>query len=135
MDLGVDSGSDDSSSDDSKEEKKEKAEKDKISYKTNNILNERLYDQMIHRNKEIEDIIENLQKISPILPSDVVAENDESLNQLKQALTKGKGYVIDKFINSEYGENMLYFKKLDSLYKLLMDKIDSNLKGIDKSSD
>ncbi len=135
MDLGVDTGSDDSSSDDSKEEKKEKAEKDKISYKTNNILNERLYDQMIHRNKEIEDIIENLQKISPILPSDVVAENDESLNQLKQALTKGKGYVIDKFINSEYGENMLYFKKLDSLYKLLMDKIDSNLKGIDKSSD
>ena len=138
IDLGGDMGSDDSgsdsSSDDTKEEKKEKAEKDKISYKTNNILNERLYDEMIHRNKEIEDIIENLQKISPILPSDVVIENDESLNQLKQALTKGKSYVIDKFINSEYGENMLYFKKLDSLYKLLMDKIDTNLKGIDKSS-
>lgn len=135
MDFGDDPGSSDSSSDDdSKGEKKEKAEKDKISYKTNNILNERLYDQMIHRNKEIEDIIENLQKISPILPSDVVVDNDESLNQLKQALAKGKGYVIDKFINSEYGENMLYFKKLDSLYKLLMDKIDTNLKGIDKSS-
>lgn len=136
IDLGGDMGSDDSDSDssDDKEEKKEKAEKDKISYKTNNILNERLYDEMIHRNKEIEDVIENLQKISPILPSDVVVENDESLNQLKQALTKGKSYVIDKFINSEYGENMLFFKKLDSLYKLLMDKIDTNLKGIDKSS-
>jgi len=137
IDLGGDMGSDDSSDSDSsddKEEKKEKAEKDKISYKTNNILNERLYDEMIHRNKEIEDVIENLQKISPILPSDVVVENDESLNQLKQALTKGKSYVIDKFINSEYGENMLFFKKLDSLYKLLMDKIDTNLKGIDKSS-
>lgn len=139
MDFGGDMGSDDfsdssdSSSDDS-EDKKEKAEEDKISYKTNNILNERLYDQMIHRNKEIEDIVENLQKISPILPSDVVCQNDPVLNQLKQALTAGKGYVIDKFINSEYGENMLYFKKLDSLYVLLMDKLDANLKGIDKSS-
>lgn len=131
MDLG-DMDSTDSSSSEDAEEKKEKAEEDKISYKTNNILNERLYDQMIHRNKEIEDIIENLQKISPILPADVVTQNDVVLNQLKQALTSGKGYVIDKFINSEYGENMLFFKKLDSLYVLLMDKINSNLKGMDE---
>ena len=89
---------------------------------------------MIHRNKEIEDIVDNLQKISPILPSDVVYENDKSLNQLKQALSKGKSYVIDKFINAEYGENMLFFTKLDSLYVLLMDKINSNLKGINNSS-
>lgn len=140
LDIGGDMGSDDfsdssdSSSDDDSEDKKEKAEEDKISYKTNNILNERLYDQMIHRNKEIEDIVENLQKISPILPADVVYGIDQSLNQLKQALAKGKGYVIDKFINSEYGENMLYFKKLDSLYSLLMGKIDANLKGIDEQS-
>lgn len=129
-------GSEDSSSSssDSEDEKKEKAEEDKISTKTNNILNERLYDQMIHRNKEIEDIVDNLQKISPILPSDVVYENDKSLNQLKQALSKGKSYVIDKFINAEYGENMLFFTKLDSLYVLLMDKINSNLKGINNSS-
>lgn len=139
LDIGGDMGSDDfsdssdSSSDDS-EDKKEKAEEDKISYKTNNILNERLYDQMVHRNKEIEDIVENLQKISPILPSDVVLEIDKSLNQLKQALSKGKSYVIDKFVNSEYGENMLYYKKLDSLYVLLMSNINSNIKGIDKSS-
>ena len=123
-----------SSSSDSEDEKKEKAEEDKISTKTNNILNERLYDQMIHRNKEIEDIVDNLQKISPILPSDVVYENDKSLNQLKQALSLGKSYVIDKFINAEYGENMLFFTKLDSLYVLLMDKINSNLKGINNSS-
>ena len=129
-----DSGDSSSSSSDSEDEKKEKAEEDKISTKTNNILNERLYDQMIHRNKEIEDIVDNLQKISPILPSDVVYENDKSLNQLKQALSKGKSYVIDKFINAEYGENMLFFTKLDSLYVLLMDKINSNLKGINNSS-
>lgn len=130
----ADSGDSSSSSSDSEDEKKEKAEEDKISTKTNNILNERLYDQMIHRNKEIEDIVDNLQKISPILPSDVVYENDKSLNQLKQALSKGKSYVIDKFINAEYGENMLFFTKLDSLYVLLMDKINSNLKGINNSS-
>lgn len=129
-DSADDFSSSDESSDGSDSEEQEKAEKDKISTKTNNILNERLYDQMIHRNREIEDIIENLQKISPILPSDVVAENDKSLNQLKQALTKGKGYVIDKFINAEYGENMLFFTKLDALYVLLMDKINSNLKEI-----
>ena len=130
----ADSGDSSSSSSDSEDVKKEKAEEDKISTKTNNILNERLYDQMIHRNKEIEDIVDNLQKISPILPSDVVYENDKSLNQLKQALSKGKSYVIDKFINAEYGENMLFFTKLDSLYVLLMDKINSNLKGINNSS-
>lgn len=142
LDFGDDGGRTDfadsedssSSSSDSEDEKKEKAEEDKISTKTNNILNERLYDQMIHRNKEIEDIVDNLQKISPILPSDVVYENDKSLNQLKQALSKGKSYVIDKFINAEYGENMLFFTKLDSLYVLLMDKINSNLKGINNSS-
>ena len=142
LDFGDDGGGTDiadsedssSSSSDSEDEKKEKAEEDKISTKTNNILNERLYDQMIHRNKEIEDIVDNLQKISPILPSDVVYENDKSLNQLKQALSKGKSYVIDKFINAEYGENMLFFTKLDSLYVLLMDKINSNLKGINNSS-
>ena len=142
LDFGDDGGGTDfadsedssSSSSESEDEKKEKAEEDKISTKTNNILNERLYDQMIHRNKEIEDIVDNLQKISPILPSDVVYENDKSLNQLKQALSKGKSYVIDKFINAEYGENMLFFTKLDSLYVLLMDKINSNLKGINNSS-
>lgn len=142
LDFGDDGGGTDfadssdssSSSSNSEDEKKEKAEEDKISTKTNNILNERLYDQMIHRNKEIEDIVDNLQKISPILPSDVVYENDKSLNQLKQALSKGKSYVIDKFINAEYGENMLFFTKLDSLYVLLMDKINSNLKGINNSS-
>lgn len=133
-DLGSDDmsgGSDEGSSEEGDSEDKKKGQ---LADKTNNILNERLYDQMITRNKEVEDVIDNLQKIAPILPSDVVYENDKSINQLRQALTKGKGYVIDKFINAEYGENLMFFTKLDSLYTLLMDNINSNLKKIDHSS-
>lgn len=109
-------------SDDQKEES--------LTEKSNNILNKRLYQTMIDRNNEVEQTIEGLQKIIPLLPYEIVKVNDVSLNKLKMALNKGKSYVIDKFIDAQYGENLLYYNKLNSLYTLLMDNIDKNLKKI-----
>lgn len=117
-------GGDDNSTDDDNEED------NKLSEKANNILNQRLYQQMLNRNSEIEEIIENIQTIVPLLPYDVVKKNDESLNRLKVALNKGQNYVISKFVDSQYGENLLFYQKLDSLYTLLLNSINDNLKKI-----
>lgn len=121
-------GSDDSggSSDD------EEADKDdtKLSDKANNILNEELYKRMVARNNEVDEILNSIKKIVPLLPSDVVKATDDSVVSLKTALNKGQKYVVNDFVDSGYGENLLFFNKLDSLYKLLLDKIDKNLKKI-----
>ena len=87
---------------------------------------------MLDRNNDIENIIDNVQTIVPLLPYEVIKANDVSLNRLKQALSKGQDYVIHKFLDSGYGENLLYFQKLDSLYTLLLEDIDANLKTIVK---
>ena len=87
---------------------------------------------MLDRNNDIENIIDNVQTIVPLLPYEVIKANDVSLNRLKQALSKGQDYVIHKFLDSGYGENLLYFQKLDSLYALLWEDIDANLKKIVK---
>ena len=104
---------------------------EKLSDKANAVLNQKLYQQLIDRNKEIEDILTNLQKIIPLLPYEVVKLNDAYTTRLKTALDKGKSYAIEKFIDSSYGENLLFFHKLDALYNLLEDEINHNLKNLD----
>lgn len=104
---------------------------EKLSDKANAILNQKLYQQMIDRNKEIEDILDNIQRIVPLLPYQIVKQNDGYVNRLRTALEKGKHYAIEKFVDSEYGENLLYFHKLDALYNLLEDEINNNLKSLD----
>lgn len=106
-----------------------------LSQKANDVLNQRLYQQMLNRNSEIEETIENLQAIIPLLPYDVVAQNDNSINRLKRALTNGQEYVLNKFVNMSYGENLLYYQKLDSLYTLLQDAINSVLNKFQKDSE
>lgn len=125
-DMGM--GDDENSEDDGQPNK----EDEKLSEKANNILNQQLYQRMLDRNSEIEEIINNIQMITPMIPYDLVTQNDKSVNQLKMALNKGQNYVINKFIDSQYGENLLFFQKLDSLYTLLLDTIDANLKSINK---
>ena len=125
---GDDMGGGDSSGENNEEE----ADKNdtKLSDKANNILNEQLYKKMDARNKEIEEIIASLKDLIPLLPYEVVKSNDESVNQLKNALQKGQKYVINDFVDSGYGENLLFYQKLDSLYVLLLNQIDKNLKKI-----
>ena len=102
-----------------------------MSEKANNILNQQLYQKMVNRNSEIEEIIENIQTLP--LPYEIVKSIDVSVNKLKSALSKGQDYVINTFVDAKYGENLLFFQKLDSLYVLLMNDIDTNLKKMNKT--
>ncbi len=111
------------------------AENNSLSQKANDILNQQLYQQLLDRNEEVSTIINNLQAILPILPYDVVVQNDKSVNRLKRALTNAQEYALNKFVNMDYGENLLYYQKLDSLYTLLQDEIDSVLKKFQKDSE
>lgn len=104
----------------------------KLSDKANNILNQKLYQQMLTRNSSIEDIIANVHILTPLLPYEVVKCNDSSINRIKNALGEGQKYLINKFVNCKYGENLLFFQKLDTLYTLLLNEIDVNLKKIKK---
>ena len=128
----LDTGGDDMGGDDSTDNEEDEADKKdtKLSDKANNILNQQLYQKMVNRNNEIEEILNNIRDIVPLLPYDVVKSNDESINHLKSALMKGQKYVINDFVDSGYGENLLFYQKLDSLYVLLLNQIDTNLKKI-----
>lgn len=103
--------------------------------RTNDILNERLYHRLTDRNSEIENTIEQIQTVLVALPYNTVKEIDRPLNQLKQALAKGQNYAIDKFINAEYGVNLLFFEKLNSCYILIEDTIDGILKKASNAKD
>jgi hypothetical protein len=134
MGMGDDSlGGDDSSSGSDSSDGDDADKKDEnLANKANNILNQQLYQKIVNRNSEIEDILLNLKNVVPLLPYSVVKSNDASVSKLKTVLEKGQRYVINDFIDSGYGENLLFFQKLDSLYTLLLNKIDSNLKEINK---
>lgn len=125
-DTGGDIGGDDSNNEEDDSDQKD----EKLSDKANNILNQELYQKMVNRNNEIEEILNNIRDIVPLLPRDVVKSNDESVNHLKTALARGQKYVIKDFVDSGYGENLLFYQKLDSLYVLLLNRIDANLKKI-----
>lgn len=100
----------------------------KLSDKANAVLNQKLYQQMVDRNQEISDVLENLSKITPVLPYEVVQQNETPTIRLRQALQKGQDYLLDKFLGSKYGENLMFFHKLDALYTVLLQNIDENLK-------
>lgn len=100
----------------------------KIGQKTNDILNERLYRKLNERNKTVEDLIEQIQNVFVVLPYETVNELDKPLNQLKTALSKGQSYAIDSFIKADYGENLLFYEKLNSAYVLIENSIDKILK-------
>ena len=125
-DDGGDSFGDEEGSNNEEADKKDTT----LSDKANNILNQQLYQKMVARNSEIEEILNNIKDIVPLLPYDIVKSNDESINHLKSALMKGQKYVINDFVDSGYGENLLFYQKLDSLYVLLLNQIDRNLKKI-----
>jgi hypothetical protein len=120
-----DTGENTDGNEDNAEENKEDEE---LSEKASNILNKDLYDKFVQRNQEVEDILTNLQTVSSVLDIQIVNENEKDVNSLKSALEAGQNYVIEKFVDAKYGENALYFRKLDALYTLLMDRINSNLK-------
>lgn len=101
-----------------------------LTAKTNNILNQTLYQKMLDRNNQIDKIIEQIQLVIPALPYEVVQSIDKPLGQLKSALNKGQSYVIDRFIDCEYGENLLFYQKLNALYVLLEDSINTILKKV-----
>ena len=104
----------------------------KLSQKANDALNQKLYQQFVERNSEIEETLENLQAIIPILPYDVVSQNDKSINRLKSALTVAQDYVLNKFVKAGYGENLWEYQRMDALYTLLQNKINKTLKTFQK---
>lgn len=130
-DMDDDSGGGDSGNSDESSNKNQ----EKISQKANDALNQRLYQQFLERNSEVEETLNNLQAIIPILPYDVVTQTDKSVNRLKRALANGQDYVLNKFVGAGYGENQLHYHKLDMLYTLLQNEIDSVLKKFQKDSE
>lgn len=106
---------------------------DNLSKKANNILNQQLYEQMIAYNDDLSSLLDNIQTIIPVLPYETVREIDNYTMKLQETLVTSKNYVINKFINSQYGENLLFFEKLKSLCSILKNQINKNLKQIEKS--
>lgn len=107
----------------------------KLSEKANSLLNQKLYTQMMDRNQEVEDTLESINRLVPLLPYKTIRENDENMTRLKSALDKGKSYLIQNFVDAKYGENLIFFQKLDALYTLLIEQINDNLKQLKNSDD
>ena len=125
-DMGMDGGEE--------QQDQQQAPGAKLSEKANSLLNQKLYTQMMDRNQEVEDTIESINRLVPLLPYKTIRENDSSMTRLKSALDKGKSYLIENFVGAKYGENLVFFQKLDALYTLLIDQINDNLKQL-KNSD
>jgi hypothetical protein len=127
LDAGDDSSSDDQTNDDN-------ANDTKLSDKANAVLNHKLYQQMIDRNSEIENILENLNKINPVLSYDIIKLNDTPVSRLRSTLEKCQDYMLNKFVDAKYGENIMFFQKVDALYTLLLQSIDTNLKQYEENN-
>lgn len=121
-DMGMDDGGDVIDDEEAVKDKK------KLSDKANDILNQKLYEKFTARNNDISNIIENIQMIIPILPIETVREIDMLVGKLEKALDRGKDYVIDNYLNSDYGSNTLFFEKIDVVYTLICDEINTILK-------
>lgn len=139
-DLGMgdgtgDDGMGDGSGDQDQQEEGTQNGGEKLSEKANSILNQRLYQQMMDRNQEIEDIMESINRIVPLLSYETIKANDQNMNRLKNAHEKGKSYLIEKFIDAKYGENLIFYQKLDALYTLLLEQINNNLKKVKNSNE
>lgn len=98
-----------------------------IASKSNDILNQELYQKFLERNQFIEDTLEDIRKIVPILSIQEVNKIDPALTKLTQALAKGQEYVVNTFINMGYGENLAYYTRLETLYSLLLNQLERNL--------
>lgn len=123
-DEGDQMGSEDASNDDQTENQEDQ----KLSEKANSVLNQALYQKLVKRNQQIEETIQNIQQIIPVLPQDIIQSNDVYMTRLKAALEKGQQYSLEKFVDSGYGENALFYEKLDALYTILLNNINHNLK-------
>lgn len=132
----MDMGSDDTmmsgdTGDETDSEEEDQKDDESTSQKASNILNQRLYKQFIDRNTEIETILKNIDQLQPVLPYDVSKAIIPFITDLKTTLAKSQSYVINKFVDTAYGENVLYYEKINALYTALLDSIDSNLKKVD----
>lgn len=121
---------DDQMTEPGQEGEEEGASETPMADKANNVLNQKLYEQFMERNRSVEETIESLNQLIPLIPLEVVNQNDETLNKLKTALAKGQDYVTNVFVSMGYGENLLMYQKLDALYTMLLNALDSNLKKI-----
>lgn len=127
-DMGGDFGSDDTSEADGDQSEDGNKDDSSMSDKANNILNQKLYEQLCARNDKIESVLDGLQNIAPITPHDIFEENEKLITKLKAALNKSKDYAITKFIDSTYGENLFFYNEINVLFNTLCDEIDKNLK-------
>lgn len=102
----------------------------KLSEKVSNILNQQLYSNLLNKNLEIENTINSINDLNSALPYEIINKNEEPLRKLKAALSKGQSYAIDSFIDNTYGENRMFYQKLDALYTLLLNELNANLKKV-----
>lgn len=124
-------GEEEASPDDGEDTEENPDKKDgKLSEKVSNILNQQLYSNLLSKNSEIENTINSINELNSALPYDIINQNDEPLRKLKAALSKGQNYAIDSFIDNSYGENRMFFQKLDALYTLLLNELNTNLKKV-----
>lgn len=135
MGDGMDMGGDPTAGGEEQQEEGTQNGGEKLSVKANSILNQRLYTQMMDRNQEIEDTIESINRLIPLLPYEAIRENDDSMTKLKAALDKGKSYLIGNFVGAKYGENLVFFQKLDAIYTLLIQQLNDNLKKLKNSNE
>lgn len=131
-DSDLDMGGEDGSSEDNPDG--ENKEDESMTEKANNLLNQKLYEQMCSRNDEIEKIIESLQTLTPVLPQEVIKENEPNISKLKAALNKSKDYAVNKFVDGKYGENLLFYNEINLLFTMLCDELDKNLKRNSKNN-
>ena len=135
-DLGFDeTGGDMENQDENQDDQNAEADNQQLAQKSDDILNQNLYQQWLITNDNMGSLIENIQAIIPCLPCETVDQIDKSINRLNRAYDYSKDYVLDKFVNMSYGENLMQYQKLITLYTLLQNEIDSVLKKFQKDSE
>lgn len=126
--MNGDTGDENNNEDDQKDDTS-------ITEKASNILNQRLYEEFIDRNSKVENILKNIDKLQSVLPYDISHKIQPFITDLKTALFTGQSYVVNDFVDTAYGENRLYYNKLNALYTALLNSIDSNLKKVKTDED
>lgn len=135
-DLGFDeTGGDMENQDENQDDQNAEANNQQLAQKSDDILNQNLYQQWLITNDNMETLIDNIQAIIPCLPCETVDQIDKSINRLNRAYDYSRDYVLDKFVNMSYGENLMQYQKLITLYTLLQNEIDSVLKKFQKDSE
>ena len=135
-DLGFDeTGGDMENQDENQENQNGDMENQQLAQKSDDILNQNLYQQWLITNDNMDTLIQNIQAIIPALPCETVDLIDKSINRLNRAFDYSKDYVLNKFVNMSYGENLMQYQKLVTLYTLLQNEIDSVLKKFQNDSE